>query len=113
MVRTTLTMAIAMAILEFSNIFMIDVPAAAATFAVMFLGFAWWFAKRHTKPPLIALGVLFLIELLFLPMYERVTVTDWIMQGLVLVLSGAGLIGVIGTWVQSRRTATAVSVATG
>jgi hypothetical protein len=113
MVRTMLAMAIAMAILEFTNAFMIEFPAAAVAFGVMFAGFAWWFAKRGTKPPLIALGVLFLIELLFLPVYPRDTVTDWVMQGLTLVLSGLGLVGVIGTWVGSRHASSPVPLATG
>jgi hypothetical protein len=111
MVRTMLGMAIAMAVLEFTNAFMIDFPAAAVAFGVMFAGFAWWYAKRATKPPLIALGVLFLIELAFLPVYPRETLTDWVMQGLTLVLSGLGLVGVIGTWVASRREQSPVPVA--
>jgi hypothetical protein len=78
----------------------IDEERAAA---VMFVGFSWWFARGGAMLPAVLLGVMFAIELAFLPVYPRDTLLEWIMQGATLVLSGLGLIAAIGTVVPLVR----------
>ena len=82
---------LAMAALELVNMFMIEVPAAAAVFAVAYLGGVVWLVRRSGLWAAVLLGVLNLVELAFLPAYSRNTTTDWVLQVLVLVLAGAGL----------------------
>ena len=48
---------------------------ALAAFAVIFAGLTWWFAVRDTTPPIVILGVLFLLEVVMVPGYERTTTT--------------------------------------
>ena len=107
MPRLLIAMGIAMAALEAINAPMLgDLWVIAAVFAVIFAGLTWWFVRRGTMLPAVLLGVLFAIELAFLPGYERDTLLLWIMQGATAVLSALGLIAAIGvvvTLVRARR----------
>ena len=75
----------------------------AVVFGAMFFGFTWWFARREAVLPAVLLGVLFAIELAFLPLYTRDTLLLWIGQGATLVVSALGLIAAIGTLVTLAR----------
>jgi len=102
--RLLIAMGIAMAALEASDAPMLGAFwLIAAVFAAMFASLTWWFTRRGTAPPAVLLGVLFLIELVFLPGYERTTALDWIMQAATLVLSALGLVAAVGTVVTLRR----------
>ena len=103
MPRLLIAMGIAMAALEVINAPMIDGWVLAVAFAVMFVGFSWWFARGGAMLPAVLLGVMFAIELAFLPVYPRDTLLEWIMQGATLVLSGVGLIAAISTLVPLVR----------
>jgi hypothetical protein len=109
--RLLIAMGIAMAALE-----AIDAPTLgemwpiAAAFAVMFAGLTWWFAARGTFPPIVLLGILFLLEVVSVPGYERTTAMDWLLQGLAGALSLAGLIAAIGAFVLRRRSVRAAAV---
>ena len=104
MPRLLIAMGIAMAALEAINAPMISGWVAAVVFSVMFVGFTWWFARRGAIVPAVLLGVMFGIELAFLPVYPRDTPLEWIMQGFTLVFSALGLIAAIGTLVTLIRT---------
>ena len=74
--RLLFVMALAMGAVEVLDAPFLDVWPAALVFAAMFFGFAVWFRRRGTLPPVILLAVLFLIELVFLPGYERESFLD-------------------------------------
>lgn len=63
----------------------------AAAFGAVFLAVAWLLGRRTTGPA-IGLVVIFGLELLLLPMYDRVTLADWLVQGAFGVLALAGLV---------------------
>ena len=93
MPRLLIAMGIAMAALEAINAPMLgSFGVIAAVFAAIFAGLTWWFARRGAMLPAVLLGLLFLMELAFLPGYERDTLLLWIMQGATAVFSGLGLI---------------------
>ena len=68
MPRLLIAMGIAMAALEAINAPMLgNFGVIAAVFAAIFAGLTWWFARRGTMLPAVLLGLLFLMELAFLP----------------------------------------------
>jgi protein-S-isoprenylcysteine O-methyltransferase Ste14 len=69
----------------------------------MFAALTWWFARRGSTQTVVLLAVLLLVELVFLPGYERTKALDWIMQGATLVPSTLGLVAALGTVVTMRR----------
>ena len=91
-----------MAVLEFVDAFQIEVPAMAVVFALAYLLGVWGLFRSAGIWAGCMLGLLNLVELVFLPAYSRETTTDWVMQGLVVVLAGTGLVGAIAV-VRSRR----------
>ena len=102
--RLLVSMGIAMAALEAVDAPMLgEMWPLAAAFAVMFAGLTWWFARTGATLPIVILGILFLIEVVMVPGYERTTTVDWIMQGLAGVLSVLGLIAVIGVLLNKRK----------
>ena len=104
MPRLLIAMGIAMAALEAINAPMLgNFGVIAAVFAAIFAGLTWWFARRGAMLPAVLLGLLFLMELAFLPGYERDTLLLWIMQGATAVFSALGLIAAIGTVVPLVR----------
>ncbi len=104
MPRLLIAMGIAMAALEAINAPMLgDLWVIAAVFAAIFAGLTWWFSRRGTMTPAVLLGVLFLVELAFLPGYDRDTLLMWVMQGATAMISALGLIAAIGTVVTLVR----------
>jgi ABC-type proline/glycine betaine transport system permease subunit len=71
---------------------MIDVPVAAIVFAVLFAVLGWLASRRHDIVTPATLVILFVIELAFIPTYERNTTADWIIQLAVAVASTVGLV---------------------
>jgi hypothetical protein len=103
--RLLIAMGIAMAALEAISAPMLgEMWPIAAAFALMFGGLTWWFAVRGTTPPIVIMGVLFLLEVVMVPGYDRTTAVDWALQGLVGIASLAGLVGAIGSFAIRRRT---------
>ena len=104
MPRLLIAMGIAMAVLEAINAPMLgSFGVIAVVFAAIFAGLTWWFARRGTMLPAVLLGLLFLMELAFIPGYQRDTLLLGIMQGAAAVFSGLGLIAAIGTVVPLVR----------
>lgn len=88
--RTLVVTVVAMGLMELVDAFFIDVPAAAALFAVLFLGGAVWYSRRRTIAAPTLLALLFAVEIAGVPFYSRAGLGDWIMQ------ISAGLISTIG-----------------
>lgn len=76
----------------------------AAAFGLAFLGCARWL-RRNTTGPGLVLGLLFALELAFLPMYDRASMADWALQVGFGALSVIGLGATFGVLVTRRRTA--------
>jgi cell division protein FtsW (lipid II flippase) len=93
-----------MAVIEVVTAFYIEVPAAAIVFAALFLVIAW-FARRSPRAwPIIVLALMFVIEVVFVPTYERNGAADWIVQMAALLVSLVGLVGA-AVWLAQRRRA--------
>ena len=107
--RLLIVMSIAMAALEVINAPFIEFWPAALVFAGMFLGFAAWFFRRGTLPPVILLAILFLVEVVFIPGYGRESTLDWVFQIGTVVFSVIGLVAAVGTILGIRRTAAATA----
>lgn len=71
---------------ETVDIFWIDVPAAAAVFAALFLGCTLWFWRRDSVRAAVALLVLFAFEAAVAPSLKAMTVTK--VADLTLALAG-------------------------
>lgn len=95
--------AVAMAVLEIIDAPTIDAPLIAIVFAVLFLAGAW-LTRRGGAGGLIMLAVLSVIELVFLPTYERNNAFDWTVQAAVGLASLACLVGSAAALAESRRT---------
>jgi hypothetical protein len=95
--------AVAMTALEVIDAPTIDAPLIAILFAVLFLAGAW-LTRRGGASGLIMLAVLSVIELAFLPTYERNNAFDWTVQVAVGVASLVCLVGSAGALAESRRT---------
>jgi len=94
--------ALLFAALEFVNIFLIDFPVAAAVFAALFL-VGWWWLRRGGVAGAVLIGVLCLIELVFLFAYSWTSIGDWINQGLAALLGVVGLAAAIAVVASGRR----------
>jgi len=94
--------AVAMAVLEIIDAPAIEVPGVAVVFAALFLIGAWLVHKGGISG-LVLLIVIALIEVVFLPIYERNNAFDWTIQIAVAVASVVCLIGCIGALVVARR----------
>jgi hypothetical protein len=93
--RRTLGWAVgAAAIGEVISAFVIEFPIAAIVFAVLF-ALAWLWLRRGGIAPVIALAVLFAIELAGLPFYERKDAYDWVVQVAFLLIGVVGLVGAV------------------
>ena len=97
-----------MAALEIIDAPAIEAPVFAVAFAVLFLLGAW-LARRGGSSGLVLLIVLTVIELPFLPTYERNNAFDWTIQIAVAIASLVCLIGCIGAVVTSRRSSQTVA----
>lgn len=80
-------------------------PAPAAAFAAAFLLLAW-FVRAGNFWPVIALIVLFALEMALVPMFARESWVDWAEQAGFMAISVAGLIAGIAA-VASRKRAIA------
>lgn len=104
MPRLLIAMGIAMAALEAINAPMLGAfGVIAILFAAIFAGLTWWFAHGGAMLPAVLLGLLFLMELAFIPGYQRDTLLLVIMQAAAGVFSGLGLIAAVGTVVPLVR----------
>ena len=82
-------------------------PAPAAAFAAAFLLLAW-FVRGGSFWPVIALIVLFALEVAFVPMFARESWIDWAEQAAFVAIAVVGLIAGIAA-VASHKRATAYS----
>ena len=94
--------AAAFGLFELANAFVIEFPAAAVVFALLFGG-AWLWIRHGGIGGLILLGALCAIELAFVPVYDYATATDWIIGGAAGALSALGLVAAVGSLVANRR----------
>ncbi len=94
--------AVAMAALEVIDAPAIDAPFVALIFAVLFLLGAW-LVRRGGLSGLVLLIVLSLIELPFLPTYERNNAFDWAVQIGVAIAAVVCLAGSIAAVVTGHR----------
>jgi len=94
--------AVAMALVELVSATTIDAPAVALFFAALFLVGAWWTRRPAMGGPVL-LAVLSIVELVFIPTFERNNAYDWTIQLAVVAASTACLVGCIATIRQNRR----------
>lgn len=78
-------------------------PAPAAAFAAAFLLLAW-LVRAGNSWPVIALIVLFALEIAFVPMFARESWIDWAEQAGFVAISVVGLIAGIAAVASRRRT---------
>jgi hypothetical protein len=90
-------LALALAALEAVDAFFIDVPAAAAVAAVLFLAGSVWL-RREGRAPVVFVGVLCVIELAGLPSYDRDSASDWIFQVAAGILAALGVAFAAAAW---------------
>lgn len=104
---TALTLTIATGVLlglgEVAQIFMIAAPVMAGIFAVLFFGGAFLTRSKRTTGVAI-IGVLALLELLFLPLYDRKTTSDWVVQAAFGAVSLIAVVSAATVLVRQRRT---------
>jgi MYXO-CTERM domain-containing protein len=79
-----------------------DAWPPAAIFAVAFLALAW-LARSDRRWPAIPLGILFLLELAFLPAYEWNTAAAIAEQGAFAIVSAIGLIAAVAVFTARNR----------
>ena len=77
-------------------------PGPAAAFAAAFLLLAW-FVRAGSLWPVVALLVLFAVEIAFVPMFTRESWIDWAEQAAFVAISVAGLIAGSATVATRRR----------
>lgn len=94
--------ALAFAALEVVSAFFIEFPIAAVVFAALFV-LGWWILRRFGTAGVIFIGLLFIIELVGLPFYEREDADDWILQVLALVVGVLGVVAAIGALHQRKE----------
>ncbi len=95
--------ALASVVGEIVSAFFIEVPVAAIVFAALFF-VAWLWLRRGGRGPIILLAVLFAIELLGLPFYQREDADDWILQIVFALLGILGLVAALALlWDRRRR----------
>lgn len=101
--RVTVAGAVAMAAIEVVTAFYIEVPAAAVVFAVLFAAGAAWLLWTSGVWAVGVLALLFAIEIVFLPTYERDTTIDWGVQLAALAASVVGIAAAFAWLLQRRR----------
>lgn len=101
--RTLLFASLIAGLFEFATAAFIEVPAAAATFGVIYLAGCVWLVRGRGVGAPILLALTNLVELAGEPFYQRETTSDWIFQlgfgGLCLV----GLAAAVLVVAQLRR----------
>ncbi len=99
--RTILAwLAVAGAVGEIATAFIIEFPAAAVVMAALFL-LGWYLLRRGTLIGVILVGLLWLVELGFLPTYDRDDAADWIIVAVFAILGIAGIVATVA--LLSRR----------
>ena len=85
---------LAFGIWEAVDVFRIEVPEAAALFAVLFLGCTAWFLRRDSSRTVVGMAILFCIEAASAPRWHVMTITKIvaIALGLVGIASAAGVL---------------------
>jgi hypothetical protein len=76
----------------------------AGVFGVFFLGCAWVLRARRSVVVAVVVGVLLFVEVGGIPFYERSSVHDWVVQGLVGVVGIIGIVAAVNV-VRERRLA--------
>jgi hypothetical protein len=99
--RTFLVSAIGIGLLETADAF-VGVPVAAP-FALLFLGGAWWYARRGGIAVPILLALMFAVEVAGVPFYSRTSLSDWIVQIAGGAVSAAGLVAAVALVARRRR----------
>ena len=99
--RLAVGSAVAMALLEVVSAPTIDSPAVALVFAGTFLIGGWW-ATRSAVHGLALLAFLSIIEVVFIPTYERNNWFDWTIQLLVAAASITCLVGSVAAIREGR-----------
>ena len=84
---------------ESVDIFRIEVPEAAALFAVLFLGCTAWVLRRDSVRPVVIMTVLFCIEAGSAPSWHVMTITKVV----AITLGLAGVASAAGVLVERRR----------
>ena len=97
-----IVMGLAFGVWEAVDIFWIDVPAAAALFAVLFLGCTTWFWLRHSVRAALGLLLLFAFEAAVAPTLKAMAVTK-IAAGALGLAGVAAAIAVLVTVHRARR----------
>lgn len=100
--KLTIATGVLLGLGEVAQIFMIAAPVMAAIFALLFLGAAWM-ARSQRMTGVIVIGVLAVLELLFLPSYERKTTSDWIVQAAFGVASALAAVSSATVLIRQRR----------
>ena len=77
-------------------------PVPAAAFAAAFLLLAW-FVRAGSLWPVVALLVLFALEIAFVPMFTRESWVDWAEQAGFVAISVVGLVAGIAVVVSRKR----------
>ena len=101
--RILIAATVAAGLSELALATIIEVPAAALTFAALFLLAALWIQRRPGIVPAVVVGLAFLLELVGLPMYERTSPEDWVVQIGFGALSLVGLLAAVGMVIEHRR----------
>lgn len=101
--RLLVAAALSMMALEVIDAFAIDVPAAALVFAVLFGAGALWFHRRRGIAAVILLTLLFAVEVVGIPFYDRTGVSDWLMQLAAGAVSATGLAAAVAVLVRRER----------
>jgi hypothetical protein len=92
---------IAFGLWEAADILLIDVPAVAAVFAALFLGYTAWFWRRDSARAAVALFLLFAFEVAVAPTLHAAPATKMAMVALGL----AGIAAAIAVLARVRRVA--------
>jgi hypothetical protein len=94
---------------EAVDTFRIDVPAAAAVFAALFLCATAWFWRRGSRPPVFVLMFLFAFEVAVAPSWKHASTG---MKATAIVLGVAGFLTGMGVLWSGRRAARDQMIAT-
>lgn len=96
--------AAAMAVTEVVSSIGTEVAWAGFVAAALFAAGAYLvYRSIAPRAGLILVGVLFLVELAFIPFYTRETAADWTLEGVTLLFSAIGLVAAVASFLVGRR----------
>ena len=81
----------------------------AGAFAVVLLGCAWFMQARQSAIAASVAGVLLLLDIAGVPVYERSSLGDWIVQGSFVLVAVVGIVAWVGVLRERRTRAVTVS----